>query len=160
MSSIEKRLESKWTGKIYLGWLYIAEEQKYEKVVISGVELACIKAISLGMAHVFDGILAKKVSAVLVDINTGTPLDYDWTDWDGKKKTLIDLDNKTLVRYINNNQDMITAPNPILIYQEKLNAIKATVKRPEEIHVIDANDPDLLAKKHDWSLGEFIDREK
>ena len=80
MSSIEKSLETKWTGKIYLGWLYIAEAQKYAKVTISGVELACIKGITLGMAHVFDGILAKKVSAVLVDINTGTPLDYDWTD--------------------------------------------------------------------------------
>lgn len=157
MSSIEKSLETKWTGKIYLGWLYIAEEQKYAKVTISGVELACIKGITLGMAHVFDGIPAKKVSAVLVDINTGTPLDYDWTDWDGKKKTLIDLDNKTLVRYINNNQDMITAPNPVLIYQEKLNAIKATIERPEEIHVIDVNDPNLLSMEHAWSPGEFID---
>lgn len=160
MRSIEKSWETKWTGKIYLGWLYIAEEQKYAKVTISGVELACIKGITLGMAHVFDGISAKKVSAVLVDINTGTPLDYDWTDWDEKKKTLIDLDNKTLVRYINNNQDMITAPNPILIYQEKLNAIKATIERPEEIHVVDVNDPKLLSMEHAWCPAEFIDGEK
>ncbi|OYR97237.1 hypothetical protein CBF58_00665 [Lactobacillus taiwanensis] len=73
MSSIEKRLKSKWTGKIYLGWLYMPDKNKYEKVVISGIKLNCIKDITLGMVHLFDGILAKKVSAVLTDINTGTP---------------------------------------------------------------------------------------
>ena len=65
----------------YLGWLYMPDEHEYEKVVISGIELSCIKDITLGIVHLFDGILAKKVSAVLVDINTGTPLDYVWTDW-------------------------------------------------------------------------------
>lgn len=29
--SIEKRLEPKWTGKIYLGWLYMPDEHEYEK---------------------------------------------------------------------------------------------------------------------------------
>ena len=160
MSSIEKRLESKWTGKIYLGWLYMPDEHEYEKVVISGIELSCIKDIILGIAHLFDGILAKKVSAVLVDINTGTPLDYVWTDWDGKKETLIDLDNETLTRYINNNQYLIGHPNPVLVYKEKLNIIKATIERPEEIHVIDVNDPDLLSMEHAWAPGEFMDMEK
>lgn len=153
-----KKLISKWTGKSYLSWLYVSKEHKFKKVVVKEIQFDVLKNISLGIANNIDFDM-NKIVAVLVDIETGTPLDtLNSSGYGGYifDSDLASLNNQLVDHYTRTNLNIFTAGNPADVYLSILDAIRPDIDRPAEIHLVnDADQKSRLAKER-WTLGQEL----
>lgn len=155
---MNKKSISKWTGKSYLGWLYVPEKHKFEKVVMKEIQFDVLKNISFGIANNVDFDMSK-ISANLVDVNTGISLDRLNSSGYGEyvfDYDLVLLDNQLIDHYIKINMDIFTAGNPVKVYLSKIEAVRLDIDRPVEIHLVNDADQQSRLTKERWALGQEL----